>query len=202
MDTQTKDGTNIRVLGINGSPRIGGNTDILLDKALEGARNEGAAAEKIMLNELDFVPCQEEEYDRIKENGFSVIEDDMQIVFSKIRESQAVILASPIFFSSLTAQAKMMIDRFQCVWISKTRLHKNPFDQKKRGAFICVEASRKKEFFENAKYIVKNFFFVINVRYSMDLFVPGIDQKGSILEHPHYLDKAYQLGRDIALPLV
>ncbi len=46
------------VLGINGSPRVGGNTDILLDKALEGAKNKGAKTEKIILNKLKFSPCQ------------------------------------------------------------------------------------------------------------------------------------------------
>ena len=49
----------MKILGINGSPRIGGNTDILLDKALEGAKSKGAQVEKVILNQLKFVPCQE-----------------------------------------------------------------------------------------------------------------------------------------------
>ena len=101
----------MNILGINGSPRIGGNTDILLDKALEGAKDKGAVIEKIILNTFKFSPCQECE--NIKDDGTCIVEDDMQIIYKKIEEADAVILASPIFFGSLSAQTKMMIDRFQ-----------------------------------------------------------------------------------------
>lgn len=185
------------VLGINGSPRIGGNTDILLDKALEGAKAKGAKTEKVILNTLKFSPCQECE--NIRDDGICIIEDDLQPIYKKIDEADAIILASPIFFGSLSAQTKMMIDRFQCSWTTKYILKKDIFNKKKRkGCFISVEASTRKDFFDNAKAIVKNLFAIINVDYKEELFCPGVDEKASILKHPDILKKAFELGKRIA----
>ena len=126
----------MNVLGINGSPRMGGNTDILLDKALEGAQGKGSEIEKVILNTLKFSPCQECEV--LKDDGSCIINDDMQPLYKKIKESDAIILASPIFFGSLTAQTKMMIDRFQCAWRARYILKKDIFKKKRCGAFISV----------------------------------------------------------------
>ncbi len=187
----------MKVLGINGSPRIGGNTDILLDKVLEGARNKGAETEKVVLNNLKFSPCQECE--NLRDDGSCIIEDDMQSLYKKIEETDGIILASPIFFGSLSAQTKMMIDRFQCAWRAKYVLKIDIFKKKKIGGFISVEASTREDFFDNAKSIVKNLFKTIDVSYKEELFCSGVDEKGSILKHPEVLKKAFELGQSIAL---
>ena len=184
------------VLGINGSPRIGGNTDILLDKALEGASAKGAKTEKVILNTLKFSPCQECE--NIRDDGTCIIEDDMQPLYKKIEAADAIILASPIFFGSLSAQTKMMIDRFQCSWRAKYILKKDIFKKKRKGCFISVEASTRKDFFDNAKSIVKNLFATIDADYKEELFCSGVDEKASILKHPDVLEKAFELGKRIA----
>ena len=97
----------MKVLGINGSPRIGGNTDILLDRVLEGAKSKGAKTEKIILNKLKFSPCQECE--NLPDDGSCIVEDDMKAIYEKIKDIDSLILASPIFFGSLSAQTKMMM---------------------------------------------------------------------------------------------
>ena len=187
----------MKVLGINGSPRMGGNTDILLDEVLRGAKTEGAEIEKVILNTLKFSPCQECEI--LKDDGSCIIEDDMQPLYKKIKESDIIILASPIFFGSLSAQTKMMIDRFQCAWRAKYILKKDIFKKKRRGAFISVEASNREGFFDNAKSIVKNLFATINVDYKEELLCPGIDQKARILRYPEILKKAFEIGKRISL---
>ncbi len=65
------------IIGILGSPRKGGNTDILLDEALKAARGKGAKTKKIILNELKFSPCQECE--NIRKDGVCIIKDDWQM---------------------------------------------------------------------------------------------------------------------------
>ncbi len=182
----------MKILAINGSPRIGGNTDILLDKVLEGAKSKGSEVEKISLNKLKFSPCQECE--NAKDDGSCIVEDDMQDVYEKIKDADAIILASPVFFGSLSAQAKMMIDRFQCVWRAKYRLKKAAGYKKIKGVFISVEGSDRKDFFENARSIVRNLFATINADYKEELFCPGVDGKKAILKHPDYLKKAFDLG--------
>ncbi len=188
----------MRILGINASPRSRGNSDILLDKALEGAASAGALTVKLELNDLRLTPVQEEEYEKVSPSGLSVIDDDMAGVFRDIAESDAIVLASPIFFGSLTAQAKIMIDRFQCVWLARNVFGMSVFEKAKKGCFICVEASDRKDFFENARSIVRNFFATANIEYAGELFVPGADKKGSVLERPEVLEKARELGERLA----
>ncbi len=185
----------MNVFGINGSPRIKGNTDILLDKALEGAKEKGATTGKVILNTLKFSPCQECE--DMRDDGTCLIEDDMQPLYIKIEEADAVIVASPIFFGSLSAQTKMMIDRFQCLWRAKYILKKDVFKKKRKGAFICVEASTREDFFDSARSIVKNLFAAINADYGEELLCPDVDEKGSVLKHPEVLKKAFKLGQRI-----
>jgi multimeric flavodoxin WrbA len=185
------------VLGINGSPRIGGNTDILLDRVLEAASTKGAQTEKVILNQLKFSACQE--CANMRDDGTCIIEDDMQPLYKKIEQADVVILASPIFFGSLSAQTKMMIDRFQCLWRAKYILKKVVTEKKRKGLFICVEASQRKDFFENAKSIVKNFFATINAEYSDEFFCSGVDEKGKILKFPDVLKRAFELGKRFIL---
>jgi len=190
----------IRILGINGSPRAGGNTDILLDKVLEAVKNSGASADKIILNDLQLQHCQG--CDEPNSSGSCNFEDDMSILYKKFKEANAVILASPIFFGSISGQAKMMIDRFQCAWRAKYILKKDAFPEKKIGAFIAVAASDRKDFFENARAVVKNLFATLNIKYKMELFFPGIEGKGDILKHRDFLEKAYKLGEDMTGMLI
>lgn len=185
----------MKVLGINGSPRRCGNTEILLDNALKGAQNKGAEVEKIVLNDLEFSPCQECE--NMPNDRFCIIEDDMQTVYRKVEEADAIILVSPIFFGSLSAQTKMMIDRFQCVWKAKNILRKQVFEKRKIGAFISVQGSNRKDFFDNARSIVKNFFITINADYKEDFFCFGIDEKDAILKHPELLENAFRIGEKL-----
>jgi multimeric flavodoxin WrbA len=187
----------MKILGICGSPRKNGNTETLLDKALEGADSSGAKTEKIILNDLDISPCQEREYEEVNEKGFSVVDDDMTQVFRKIDEADGVILASPVFFGSLSAQTKTMIDRFQCVWLSKNIFKKDIFPVRKAGAFICVEATDREDFFQNAKTIVRHFFATVNIDYGEELFCPRCDKKRAVLQRTECLEKAFELGKNL-----
>ena len=183
------------ILGISGSPRIGGNTETLLDKALLGAKKNGALTEKVILNQLKIVPCQECE--EVKDDGTCKIIDDFQPLYEKIKKADAIILASPIFFGSLSAQTKIMIDRFQCYWRYKYILNKTELIAKKSAAFICVEASKRQSFLDNAKSIIKNFFATINAEYKEELFAMGVDEKGAIRNRADLLKKAEKIGQNI-----
>ena len=194
----------MKVLGISGSPRKGGNSEILLDKALEGARSRGVNTEKIVLNELKFASCQE--CGGCDKTGRCVIDDDMCTIYKKLEEAETIILASPIFFGSLPAQVKAMIDRYQCRWIAKYVLGQKDVNRRtprgctsgsKRGCLILVSGSNRDRFFKNAESIVKNFFAVLGVEFKESLYYPNVDKKAKILEHPDYLKRAFELGKNL-----
>jgi multimeric flavodoxin WrbA len=186
------------VLAICGSPRVEGNTELLADACLEGVREGGSSGEKIRLNELHLSPCQE--CGGCQQTGRCVIRDDMQKLYPRLRQAGGIILASPIFFGSITAQTKIVIDRSQCFWAAKYLLKKPlfPVEAKVPGLFLCAGGMDRYRFFQNAQQIVKIWFTILNVHYVSELFFPGIDQKGEILQHPAALRKAHQVGRYLA----
>jgi len=184
----------VRVLGIAGSPRRNGNTEILLDEALRGAKESGCDVTKLILNELEILPCQE--CGGCDETGICVVKDDMQKVFEEIERADFIVLSSPIFFGSLTAQAKAAIDRFQGWWIAKYILKKPRAEEQKGGFFICVGGQERLDFFNNARMIVKNFFATASIKYVGDLYYPGINKKGEIKKCPEALKESFNVGKN------
>ena len=186
----------MKVLGIMGSPRRRSNTEILLDKALEGAAQAGAEVEKIAVSGLKISPCREI-YACLKD-GDCAIKDDMQSLYKKLRETNHVILASPIFFYGLTSQTKAVIDRCQALWVGRHVLGMGKDDKRTRkGVFISVGATRGAKLFDGAVLTVKYFFDAIGVTYSGDLLIRGIDKKGQIGERPELLEEAFRLGQEL-----
>jgi len=102
----------MKVLGVVGSPRKEGNTDILVDQVLRGARDVGAAVEKVFLNDLDIKPCQSVCSDYCKKTGDCRIKDDMSQLYNKIYDSDVIILATPVYWYGPSAQLKAFMDRW------------------------------------------------------------------------------------------
>ena len=184
----------MKVLGILGSPRREGNTEILLDEALRGASDHGGLCEKIVLRDLKITPCLE--IYKCAEDGVCAIQDEMQGLFPKIIQAERLLLASPIFFYSVPALAKAMIDRCQSLWAKKyiLKLPVSPIAERK-GVFISVAATRGKKLFDGVRLTVKYFFDAIDVAYSDELFVRGADEKGEVRDQPEALKAAYDLGQ-------
>ena len=186
----------MRILGIMGSPRIGGNTDLLLDAALSGARSQGAEIEKIVVDRLNISPCREH-YSCLKD-GNCLIRDDMDALYPKLLEVDGIVVASPMFFYGITAQLKALIDRCQALWARKHVLKQRWPSAGRKGTFIAVGATKGETLFDGAKATVKYFFKTIGVEYSEELFIRGVDQKGDIQRHPSALKDAYELGQRLA----
>jgi len=186
----------MKVLGIMGSPRRKSNTEILLDKALEGAREAGAEVEKVLVSKLKISPCLEI-YACLKD-GNCAIRDDMQLLYKKLLEADHIIIASPMFFYGITSQAKAIIDRCQALWVRRHVLGIGKEDKRvRRGVFISVGATQGKKLFDGAVLTVKYFFDAVGVKYSGDLLVRGIDNKGQIEENPAVLEDAFRLGQEL-----
>ena len=186
----------MKVLGIFGSPRRGGNTELLLEEALKGAEKEGAKADRLYLSDFTITPCKE--CHGCDDTGNCIILDEMEKVYPKLLEADVVILASPIFFYGVTASAKALIDRSQALWARKYLL-KDPSlgkeGKKRKGFFISLGATKGQKIFEGAILTVKYFFDVFNAEYVGELLFRGVEAKGDILRHPEALQQAFEAGR-------
>ncbi len=111
-------------MAIYGSPRRKGNTAALLKKAIEGARDCGADVEEIVLRDLKISPCLE--IYGCMQAGECAIKDDFQMVRDKILHAQGLILASPVFFYSVSSHTKILMDRFQSLLVKKYWVEKTP----------------------------------------------------------------------------
>jgi multimeric flavodoxin WrbA len=99
------------ILILNGSPRVKGNSAVLAARLTAGAEESGAQVESVYLHDMDIRAC--DACDFCQENGDGcVISDDMQSLYPKLRAADAIVIASPVYWFSLTAQTKLCIDRW------------------------------------------------------------------------------------------
>ena len=190
----------MKILAIYGSPRRRGNTSLLLKQAVTGARQAGAGVEEIVLRDLKMSPCLE--IYGCKKDGRCVIRDDFQPVYDQLLACDALMLASPIFFYAVSAHTKILMDRCQSLWVKKYWIEKVPFGQgeiKRRGLFISVGATGGKLLFDGALLSLRYFFDVLDMDVWRTLLYRRLDLEGEVLQHPEYLEEAFQAGRELAL---
>ncbi len=187
----------MKVLGIAGSPRRGGNTDLLLAEVMKGAASRGAEVKTIVLNDLKVAPCQH--CDACLETGRCKVEDDMQMVYRELEDADRIVLASPIQFMGVTAQMKAMIDRCQALWARKYVLKLPPLGNRRdrKGLFISVGGRKIANLFEPALVMIKTVFRILDVTYAGELLFPGMDEKGAIAKHPDALSQAFLAGQEL-----
>ena len=190
----------LSLLCIAASPRRGGNTDRLLNEAVAGAASKGAMVKHITLNDLEIAPCQHCD-GCIQTGGICAIADDMQWLLADLREFDRFILASPVFFMGVTAQAKAMIDRCQALWVIKY-IFKLPVGLKKdvtrKGAFISVGGRSHDNMFEGSIATVKSWYHALDAEYAGEVLVKGIDHFNDIDKNHSALREAFALGQRIA----
>lgn len=105
-----------KVLILSGSPRKGGNSDILCDEFAKGATEAGHNVEKIRVSEKNIHPCIAC-YHCSKNSGACVFKDDMAEILQKMIDADVLVLASPVYFYSIDAQLKAVIDRTVARWL-------------------------------------------------------------------------------------
>jgi multimeric flavodoxin WrbA len=187
-----------KILAIYGSPRRKGNTSLLLKNAVKGAIEAGAEVEEIILRDLKMSPCLE--IYGCKKNGRCVIQDDFQQVYDKLLSCHGLILASPIFFYTVSAHTKILMDRCQSLWIKKYWLEKNTIESPKatrKGLFISVGATKGKRLFEGTLLSIRYFFEILDMELWRSLLYRSLDLEGDILGHPEYLLEAHRSGKEL-----
>jgi multimeric flavodoxin WrbA len=181
----------IKVIGVCGSPRKDGNTEILLNNSLEAAKSEGAETEIILLSEKKVEPCTACED---CSSGSCVIEDDFMEVFNRITEADALIFASPSYYESMTPQMKALIDRSGT--FNGTGYGRTKFDGKIAGAMSVARRTGL------ANVWTQLLLFIL----SQKMIVPGIksyanavaQDKGEVIKDKEGMESSWALGIAVA----
>lgn len=177
----------IKVIGICGSPRKDGNTEILVNNSLKAARSEGATTEIILLSEKDVKPCTA---CGSCASGSCVINDDFMEVFTKMTEADTLIFASPSYYESMTPQIKALIDRSGT--FNGSAHGRTKFDGKVAGAMSVARRTGL------ANVWTQLLLFIL----SQKMIVPGIksyanavaESKGDVVNDKEGMDSSWELG--------
>lgn len=185
-----------QVLAIYGSPRQKSNSSQLVESILRGIRSiQGdVAIQHVFLREMEIKHCTA--CDGCHRKAGCVIRDDMQELYPAFDRADLVIVASPIYFNSVSALLKSMVDRCQAIWASKYVLKTPLIDRNKRrlGVFVAA-AGNPAEFaeFTPAERVMELFFKAINTAYFDHLFVDHTDRE-PVSARPEILASAFHLG--------
>jgi len=187
----------MRVLGILGSPRAGGNSDILLDQALTGAKDAGGEVEKIVLSKKKISGCLD--CTKCNETGVCTIKDDMLEIHKKILEADALIHSVPVYFWAMTAQMKAYLDRWCAFFDAEWQLHKayRPKMKGKRIGLITVCGDPSVSTADPIVHSFKNTcqFAGLNL---MGVVQASASTKGEVAKNEVAKKKAYDLGKKVA----
>jgi multimeric flavodoxin WrbA len=127
-------------------------------------------------------PCRE--ISVCETDGYCPIQDDMaSMIYPLLREADIIVMASPIYFYSVTAQLKALIDRSQALWARKYALKlKDPSQAVRRGFFLGVGATSGKKLFDGSLLTAQYFFDGIAARFAGSLTYSSVEKRGQIQE--------------------
>jgi multimeric flavodoxin WrbA len=176
----------MKVLGIICSARKGGNTEILVQEALTAAKERGADVELLNISEMKIAPC--DGCMTCRQKGECRIKDDMQRIYTKLLAADGVILGSPVYFWSISGQAKTFMDRTYAL-----RYPHHKLKNKVSGAIVATGRRGR----VNALSVINNFFL------GHDMLVSGLGiagygtEKGQVREDKHGIEGARSLGAQV-----
>lgn len=175
------------VLIISASPRKGGNSDTLCDQFMKGAKETGNQVDKIRLAELDIAYCSA--CYACKTKGHCVKQDDMEQVIAKMRNADVIVLATPVYFYTMCAQMKTMIDR-TLGGAQQTGLENKEF-------YLIATAADGKAAMERTVDGLRGYLECLPGAKEMGvIYGAGAWQLGDILKNPA-MQEAYQMGKNI-----
>jgi NAD(P)H-dependent FMN reductase len=194
----------MKVMGIYGSPRKAGNTDLMLDAFLEGAQEAGGEVSRVYVRDLEIRGCLG--CGHCDKTGICIQKDDMQQVYPLLEEAQRIVVASPIYFYSVTAQLKLLVDRTQAPYMKRELSRKGGEiareGSNRNGFLLLAGATRGKRLFECSVLTMKYFFDALGFHYWGELCFKEVDERRAILQHPKAIEECRQAGTNFVADLL
>jgi putative NADPH-quinone reductase len=181
----------VKVIALAGSPRKQGNSDILADKVLEGAREAGAETEKVYLDDMNIRPIGEVIDDR-RQRTDPRGDDDYPRILEQFLDADIVVLATPVYWAGVSAQLKCFIDRMVCYY------DREPYVQRFVGKGYVVVTTFGLDDPDHGKWVTEPIKFCVELlrgEYLGDLCVSAY-HKGKVRDMPEVLQAALKLGRE------
>ena len=175
-----------KVLILSGSPRVSGNSDILCDEFKKGALEAGNEVEKINFAKMKIEYCKGCYY-CMKNNGKCAIQDDMGEILQKIIDSDVIVMASPVYFYSICAQLKALIDRTLARWQ----------EVKDKDFYFIVTCADSAEGLNQTIECFRAYMTCVeNARECGIIYGHDVYEKGEVLDKPA-MKEAYEMGKSI-----
>ncbi|MGN0626398.1 MAG: flavodoxin family protein [Oscillospiraceae bacterium] len=172
-----------KILILSGSPRKGGNSDILCDEFMKGAKESGNEVEKIRVAEKNIGFCRA--CYACKNSGVCVIKDDVSEILQKMIDADVLVLASPVYFYSIDAQLKALIDRTVARWTEV---------KNKEFYFIMTAADSEKESMKTSLACFRGYADCVSGAKEMGvIYGTGVYEKGEIKDKKA-MREAYEMG--------
>ncbi len=176
-----------KVLILSGSPRKGGNSDLLCDEFMKGALESGNEVEKIRVGEKKIGYCRACYYCR-DNGGKCVIKDDMAEIIEKMIAADVLVLASPVYFYSIDAQLKALIDRTVARW---TEIKNKEF------YYIATAADSEDESLERTIECMRGYADCVEGAAEKGvIYGGGFYEAGEVRNSPVMI-KAYEMGKSV-----
>lgn len=180
----------MKILGIIGSPRKNGNTQVLVSRIMDGARDNGADTETVSLGELNLQEC----------NGCHACwkgkhvcskRDDMSLLYPKIAESDALVLGTPVYWYGPTALMKCFIDRFVYFNCPANR-------RKIKGKRAAIAVPFEDKALETSSLVVEFFqrsLDYLEMQSAGAILAPGVTKRGEVRNRKRIMDQCFKLGQ-------
>lgn len=193
----------MKILGIKGSPRKRANSTTLLEQLLSGAQAKGAEVQVVTPWKLQIAPCTA--CDGCFESGHCIVKDDFQQVYDLILNCDALVLATPVYFGAVSAQVKPLIDRCECFWAMRYKLEAKmppgPAGSQREGVLIATAGQDREIMFAGVRVTFDFLMRSLQGEVYAELLYGGFDERDAIRENRAAMERAYQVGRRLALGL-
>jgi multimeric flavodoxin WrbA len=186
----------MKICGVVGSPKKNGNVDLLVSQVLKGAKSQGATTRKTYLNDLKIRPCQSCGSDPSPK--CCLFDDDMEEVYEILQSCDAIVLGSPVYFDTVSAQTKLITDRCNCLmpYVKKsdgTTGFERRIRKRKKGVFIAVAGTEQE--FDTTLKTVEGFFNWANIELTEKIFYPHDDSElGGVKSNKGKMNQAFKVG--------
>ncbi len=184
------------VVALQGSPRIKGNTNILVNKFLKEIKELGGYYELINVANINISPCKE--CGSCESTGYCIIKDDIYKIFPLLKEADVILVATPIFFYGPTAQLKILIDRSQALWVRKYR-HSllDPGEKWRIGIFIGIGATKGKNLFDGSILTTRYFLDACSAKLKYIITAREIEYVGDIKKRKDIFEKIKKITNKV-----